>query len=159
MRIEVIATLAVVLVVSSSAWAQGDHPFSTLRLPATPERWAEQRGMLSRCRDGFDEIWFSACNFKSLEENAARAKWLADAARDVRAMGYKASLEFELTIGNEDYPNSERMPFKDWTGFTGADGWEGIRCNCPRDPRFHAYFDAPARERRSLVYGQLRPDV
>ncbi len=118
----------------------GAHAFSTIRLPATPENWPAQREMLSHSRDCFDEVWFSACNLKSLAENEARAKWLAEAARDIRAMGYVASLEFEITIGNGDYPDSERLPFKDWTGFTGPDGWEGIRCNCPRDPKFHAYF-------------------
>ncbi|MCQ2388902.1 MAG: hypothetical protein MJ138_04250, partial [Kiritimatiellae bacterium] len=131
---------AVAIFVLSAAACATATPFSTLRLPATPENWPSQRAMLSRSRDCFDEVWFSACNFKSLAENEARAKWLAAAAREIRAMGYVASLEFELTIGNTDGPDYERMPFKDWTGFTGPDGWEGVRCNCPRDPKFHAYF-------------------
>ena len=116
------------------------YAFSTLRLPATRENWAAQRAMLSRSRDWFDVIWFSAGYFKSREENAEKAKWLGEIAREVREMGYVASLEFELTIGNEDSPECKRLPFKDWTGFTGPEGWEGVNCNCPRDPRFHAYF-------------------
>ena len=130
------------------------HSFSSLRLPATQENWPAQRAMLSRSRDCFDEVWFSACNFKSLEETAEHAKWLGEAAEEIRKMGYVASLEFELTIGNGDWPEAERMPFKDWTGFTGPSGWEGIRCNCPRDPRFHAYFREQLR-----YYGAWKPTV
>ena len=128
--------------------------FSTLRLPATRENWPAHRAMLSRSRDCFDEIWFSACNFKSLAENAEKAKWLGEVAREVREMGYVASLEFELTIGNTDTPECKRLPFKDWTGFTGPEGWEGVNCNCPRDPRFHAYF----REQLKY-YGAWAPTV
>ena len=136
------------------AFEKPPRAFSTLRLPATRESWPAHRAMLSRSRDCFDEIWFSACNFKSLAENAEKAKWLGEVAREVREMGYVASLEFELTIGNTDTPDCKRLPFKDWTGFTGPEGWEGVNCNCPRDPRFHAYF----REQLKY-YGAWAPTV
>lgn len=144
MRKIMLATVALAAGMALAEAGGADHAFSTLRLPGIYERdrakWPAYRDMLARSRDCFDELWFSAGTIYSLERHAEIADWMEKAVGEARKLGFRTSVEYELTIGNDDPCNGKKAAFRTWTGFTGPEGLEGVECNCPRDPNFHEYF-------------------
>ena len=130
-------------------------PFSIVRgVSSLPERWPAMRQVLEHNHAATDEIWFSTgCDFPVMAWHRQNAANQAAVADEVRALGILPSLQVQATIGHgEPDAVAPRAAHRDWTGFTGPDGREGVVCNCPRDPAFQRYFDELSR-----LYAAWRP--
>lgn len=120
----------------------------------TDEAWARTSSMLKSVPGLCDEIWFgTGFGMPTLETHRRNAEGIRRAAGEVRALGWRAGLQIQATIGHGG-PFCEGKDYsgRDWTGWTNSGGAEDKYCNCPRDPRFLAYMRETAR-----IYAALRP--
>ena len=156
-----IVCLSCAVSANGHAAAAGVRPLLTMRLRAndtdTTEVWKGNLKAMAAHPGCCDEIWFSTgCGVPTLDWHRARAAVIAQASRDVRALGIMPSLQFQATLGHGDsLGTAEMFVSKHWTGWTGPTGIETKFCNCPRQPAFLAYLREVSRIYAPLGFGTL----
>jgi len=141
-----------------AAAASAVEPFMIIRFRAGQHEddalWRQTLEMLTRYRQGCDEVWFSTgIGVPTLAWHEAQSKRIAAAAEQLRAIGIVPSLQIQATLGHtDDISALADTTAKAWGGFTGPDGTECKLVNCPRQPGFLKYCADMAR-----IYALWKP--
>lgn len=133
-----------------------EPPFQIIRLSAretnNQAKWCEAFSAITANVGCCDELWFSTgIGFPSLETHRHNASIQAKAAEECRGAGIRPGLEIQATLGHSDLPDID-LSGRNWRGWTGSDGREATKCNCPRDPRLAEYFEEVGR-----IYAAWKP--
>ena len=132
-----------------------DRPRMIIRFSSgeeKPDIWKRMFEQLKKYRAACDEVWFSTgVSIVPLEKHQEQSKLMAEAAKDLRAVGIIPSLQIQSTIGHGDNPNADNRALT-WGTYVGKNGEVCRTNNCPRQKEFHRYLYEMAK-----IYAQWHP--
>lgn len=134
----------------------GPFPFIIIRL--WPQHHRDVRELedllvaLKKNRRACDEVWFcTEMGFPGLEEHRRSARMMAEAAREVRALGIAPGLQIANTLGHGLSPVQDKSAAV-WPMMVGEDGRLAATMPCPRGRAALDYID-----RMTRVYAAWQP--